>query len=282
MEKLVDKEVAAQGLQARESDIDSYIERIQTQNNLTQEQMRQAVEAQGISWDLYRQQIASDIERAMLVNREIGSRVNVIPEDVEQYYQEHLADYTVPEQIRIRHIFLLLPDFAIEEQAQEVQKQMEEIYQRVLAGEDFATLANTYSEGPGAGEGGDLGYFKKGTMAQEIEEVALSLNPGEVSKPFRTDSGLHLIRVEERQVAGHRPLEEVGEEIKNKLYDEALQERYRRWFQEDLRSRHHLELITSLDGEKIESSLVSLSPQVSQPSKEEEKRSFFRKLIPFY
>lgn len=282
MEKLVDKEVAAQGLKARENDIDSYIERTQAQNNLTEEQMRQAVKAQGMTWELYRQRIAADIERAMLVNREIGSRVNVTPEDVERYYKKHLADYTVPEQVRVRHIFLLLPTPATEEEARKVQKQMEEIYQRVLAGEDFATLADTYSQGPGAGEGGDLGYFKKGTMAREIEEVAFTLNPGEVSKPFRTDLGLHLIKVEERQVAGHRPLEEVGEEIKNKLYEEALQKRYRRWFQEDLRSRHHIELVASLDGKETQSSLVSPPPQVSPPAKEEKKRSFFRRLIPFF
>ena len=283
MEKLVDKEVAAQGLKAKESDIDSYIGRIQTQNNLTEEQMRQAVEAQGLTWESYRQQIATEIERAILVNREIGSRVNVTPEDVERYYKEHLADYTVSEEIRVRHIFVSLPTLAAGEEAQEVQKQMEEIYQRVLAVEDFATLADTYSQGPGVGEGGDLGYFKKGTMAREIEEVAFALNPGEVSKPFRTDLGLHLIKVEERHAAGHRPLEEVAEEIKNKLYDEALQKRYQRWFQEDLRFRHHVELIASLDSEASEkSSLVSSSPQVSQPAKKEKKRSFFRKLIPFY
>jgi len=282
IEKLVDKEAAAQGLRARDSDIDDYIGRIREQNNLTEEQMRQAVATQGITWEFYRQQIATDIERAMLVNREIGSRVNVTPEDVERYYEKHLADYTVPEEVRVRHIFLLLPALATEEEAEGVQKQMEEIYQRVLAGEDFASLADTYSQGPGAGEGGDLGYFKKGTMAQEIEEVAFALNPGEVSKPFRTDAGLHLIKVEERHAAGHRPLEEVGDEIKNKLYEEALQKRYKRWFQEDLRSRHHIELVTSLDGEKIQSSLVSPLPQISPPVEEEKKPGFFRRLIPFF
>jgi parvulin-like peptidyl-prolyl isomerase len=283
MEKLVNKEVAAQGLQAQESDIDSYIGRIQQQNNLTEEQMRQAMEAQGITWDLYRQQVASDIERAMLVNREIGSRVNVIPEDVERYYQEHLSDYPVPEQVRIRHLFLFLPDYMTGEEVQAVQKQMEEIYQRILAGEDFATLADTYSQGPGAGEGGDLGYFKKGSMTKEIEEVAFSLSAGEVSKPFRTGTGLHLIKVEEHHAADHRPLEEMEEEIRSKLYDEALQKRYQRWFQEDLRGRHHIELITSLDGEKTQSSLVAPPPQISpSTTEEEEKPSFLRRLVPFY
>ncbi len=282
MEKLVDKEVEAQGIAAREQDIDSYIQRVLDQNRLTEEDLRQALEMQGMAWDEYRRQIAKEIERAMLISREIGSRVNVTPEDVERYYQEHLSEYQVPERIRVRHIFLPFPPLATEAEMEEVQKQIEEIYRRALAGEDFATLAQAYSQGPGAEEGGDLGYFAKGSMNPEIEKVAFSLKPGEVSQPFSTDVGWHLIRVEEYQAEGHRPLAEVEEEIKNKLYEEALQKRYRRWFEEDLRSRHHIELVASLDGKKVESFLVPAEPEVPKPTREKKKPSLLRRLIPFF
>ena len=61
------------------------------------------------------------------------------------------------------------------------------------------------------------------------------------SQPFRTNSGMHLLKVEDKRNAGLQPLETVSEEIKNKLYSEALRDRYARWFNEDLRFRHHVE-----------------------------------------
>ena len=121
-------------------------------------------------------------------------------------------------------------------------EQMEDIRKRAVAGEDFGKLADQYSQGPGAGQGGDIGNFKKGQMAKEIEDVAFALKPGEISQPFRLGSGIHLIKVEEHTTPGEQTLDqETAEQIKRKLYNDALKERYERWFQEDLRFRHNVE-----------------------------------------
>jgi len=293
MNKLVDKEVESQGLKAKDSDIDSYIARIQAQGSMTEEQFQAALAKQGMAIEDYRKQVSKEIERALLINREIGSRVNVTPQDIERYYKEHSGDFAQSEQVRVRHIFLPLSPGATTAEEQEVGKLIDDIRKRALAGEDFATLANTYSQGPGAGQGGDLGYFKKGQMTKEIDEVAFSLKAGDISEPFRTTAGVHLIKVEEHAGAGQLKLDEATtEEIKRKLYNDALRQRYERWFQEDLRFRHHVEnfLTASAGGSptpvarptstvaKTSTDDKSASTESAEPEK---KKGFFRRLLPF-
>jgi peptidyl-prolyl cis-trans isomerase SurA len=297
MHKLVGKEVEAQGLKARESDIDSYIERIKAQNNLSDEQLQAALADQGLTMESYRKQIAEEIGRALLINREIGARVNVTPQDIARYYKEHADEFTHPEQVRVRHIFLPLSPTASADEEKRVMAVIEDIHRRALAGEDFAVLADTYSQGPGAGQGGDLGYFKKGQMAPEIENVAFSLRPGEVSRPFRTDAGVHLLKVEEHSAAGTKDLTpEVSEEIKRKLYNEALRRRYERWFAEDLRFRHHVETFLPASAGSPTGAMESTAhartrranpePQgtggMASTQETKEKKRFFRRLLPFY
>ena len=319
MNKLVSKEVQTQGIKAKDEEINSYIERIKAQSNLTDEQMKEALAKQGFTMESYRKQVAEEIERAMLINREIGSRVNVTPQDVERYYKEHggsdgdsnsdsdgssttsseeSSTASSDEQVRVRHIFLPLSPAASLDEEKEVLQQITDIRNRIQGGEDFATLAIAHSRGPGADQGGDLGFFKKGQMSKEIDDVAFSLKPGEVSQPFRNNAGVHLIKVEERTGSTAKPAvapasvkkntsaidPAVAEQIKQKLYNEALRQRYERWFQEDLRFRHQVENFLVADS----SSTASFTPKSARPkvstsdTKEpEEKPGFFRRLLPF-
>src|SRR5713101_8352982 len=293
MNKLVDKEVEAQGLKAKESDIDSYIERIKAQGKMDDEQFKDALAKQGMLMENYRKQVSKDIERALLVNREIGAHVNVTPQDVERYYKAHATDYAQPEQVRVRDIFLPLSATAPAEEERAVMQQIQDIRKRVLAGEDFATLAYTYSGISHPGEGGDLGYFKKGQMPQEIENVAFTLKPGDISQPFRTNAGMHLLKVEEHSQSGQQKLDEATtEEIKRKLYNDALRQRYERWFQEDLRFRHQIDNFLTASSNSPSSPAVKPTNTVAskpveeaqpavKPAEPEQKKGFFRRLLPF-
>ena len=91
----------------------------------------------------------------------------------------------------------------------------------------IATLARQYSEGPGADKGGELGTFSRGEMEGGLEDVLLRLKPGEISEPVRSGGGFHLLRVDERIASGHKPLDEVKEDIREALYNEALETRFR-------------------------------------------------------
>ena len=241
MQKLIRKEVEKQGMKAKKADVDGYIARIQAQSNLKDEEFEAALVEQGMTMEAYRERVATEVEQAMLMSREIGSRVNVTPEDIQRYYDERIDEYTQPAQIRIRHIFRPLSPAASEAEEQEAVGIVYQLRQRALAGENFGNLASEYSLGPGAKSGGDLGYFERGQMPEGIEQVAFTLENGDISQPFRTNSGMHLLKVEDKRNAGLQPLETISEEIKSKLYNEALRDRYARWFNEDLRFRHHVE-----------------------------------------
>lgn len=291
MNKLVSKEVETQGLKAKEADIDNYVERIKAQSNIDDEQLKEALAKEGMTMESYRQQISQEVERALLINREIGAHVNVTPQDVDRYYKEHSEEYSQSEdeQVRVRHIFLPLSPAASPEEEKEALGQIQEIRKRAVGGEDFASLADTYSRGPGAGQGGDLGFFKKGQMAKEIEDVAFALKAGEIGQPFRTNAGVHLLKVEEHTTAEQKAGSldpKTAEEIKRKLYNEALRQRYERWFQEDLRFRHQVEnFLTASSPSPTNITLKSArQAETSSPvaAKEpEQQKGFFRRLLPF-
>ncbi|MBM4256040.1 MAG: hypothetical protein FJ147_09100 [Deltaproteobacteria bacterium] len=291
MNKLIGKEVEAQGMKAKDADIDGYIERIKTQGNLSDEALKEALAKQGLTMEAYRQQISKEIERSMLISREIGSKVNVTPQEVERYYKENGGDDATAvseEQVRVRHIFLPLSPAATAADENGVLDQMQDLRKRAIGGEDFAALARANSRGPGAEQGGDLGLFKKGQMTKEIDTVAFSLKAGEISQPFRNDAGVHLIKVEERVAAGGKSTgmdSETAERIKAKLYNEALRERYQRWFQSDLRFRHQVEnfLTASSTGAASAIPLKSARKKEEAPAaaKEPEQKGFLRRWLPF-
>ena len=165
---------------------------------------------------------------------------------------------------------------------------MYQLRERALSGESFGNLADQYSQGPGAGTGGDLGYFERGQMPEGIEQVAFSLENGDISEPFRTNSGMHLLKVEDKRTAGLQPLEMVSDEIKNKLYNDALRERYARWFSEDLRYRHHVENFLDTPGDfeaSVGETTYALDTEVEDVSPEqlttEKKRGWRGWLWPF-
>ena len=241
LEKIMHKQVEAQGVTATEAQIDAYISSIRERNHLDDAQLKEALTQQGLTWEQYRTQVRADIERAALINKEIRNKVNVSPEEVERYYHEHLDEYGVPERLRVRLISRLVPAGAPDEQRSAVRAEAERIRKLAASGKDFAELAKASSEGPGAADGGDLGEIARGQMQSEFEQAAFGLKPGEVSQVIETATGFHVLKVEARVGQAHQPLAEVADAIREKLYRDNLEERYERWLKQDLRARYHVE-----------------------------------------
>ena len=132
--------------------------------------------------------------------KEITADVRVTPAEVKRLYyrvpEEQLPYYNA--EVELAQI-VMYPE-ANEEEEQETMEQMRELKERVLNGADFAELAKEYSEDKGTAEkGGDLGFFRKGQMVEEFEDVAFKLAPGELSRVVKSDFGFHLIQVLERR-----------------------------------------------------------------------------------
>ena len=137
---------------------------------------------------------------------------------VREFYDQHPERYKQPERVRARHVLLRVAPDATEEQVAELRKQADAARARVAGGEDFAVVAKELSEDPGSKEqGGDLGFFARGQMVPPFEEVAFSLEPGQLSEVVKTDFGFHVIRVEERKAAEERSFDDAAREIAEEL-----------------------------------------------------------------
>ena len=124
---------------------------------------------------------------------------------IQAYYDEHKSDYVKEEQVRARHILLKVAKDAPADEANKVKKAIDELYEQVKAKpEDFATVATEKSEDSSKTKGGDLGFFARNRMVKEFEEVAFSLNVGEIGAPVQSQFGWHIIKVEEKKPAEER------------------------------------------------------------------------------
>jgi parvulin-like peptidyl-prolyl isomerase len=139
-------------------------------------------------------------------------RPDEIPDaELEEIYQAERPG----ERVRARHILLFFPDEATPAQRDSVRELAESLRDRARAGESFATLAERYSDDTGsAAQGGDLNWFARGTMVAPFEQAAFALEPGEVSEVVESQFGLHVIRVEDRELP---ELDEIREELRMQL-----------------------------------------------------------------
>lgn len=127
-------------------------------------------------------------------------------------------EQVLSQQVRSRHI-LIRPNELISEE--EAQKRLLELRQRILDGEDFGRLARLYSVDYSSGaEGGDIGWMDPGTTTPEYEEVVERLQEGEVSEPFRSQFGWHIV-----EVTGRRTVDETAQNKRQKIYSQLLQQK---------------------------------------------------------
>ena len=168
------------------------------------------------------------LEYAFAPSDAADGEIEVADEDLAAYYQEHVADYEHPDQVKLEYVrFPKEPSAA---DSLETKEEIERLRQEIEAGKDFAELAGVVSDDEGSvARGGDLGFFGRGQMVAPFEEAAFALAPGELSGPVQTRYGWHLIKVEER-------LEESGGE---KVHARHILLRYQpsRTTEDSLRSR---------------------------------------------
>lgn len=242
-DKLLEREIKSLGIAAHDDEIDRYIQEIQTRNGMDEERFKQALATQGITLEAYRVRVKNEIEKAQLVNREIRSRVNISPEEIKRHYDAHLAEYETDERVRVREILFAVDQGADDAAVERGRAKAEEVRKMAQSGSDFAALMKQFSDAPGADKGGDLGTFARGQMERPLEEAAFSLKKAEISAPVRTSTGFHLLQVEERISSGHKPFDDVKDDIRERLYNDALEERFQNWISHDLRERHRIEVL---------------------------------------
>lgn len=139
-------------------------------------------------------------------------------------YETRKAQFADPEKVHARHILIRVAENASEEEIKKAEESAGDIAAKIREGEDFIEAAKKYGQDPSAAQGGDLGFFTREQMVKPFADAAFSLAEGELSEPVRTQFGFHVIKVEEKQAAKQRTLDEVKEELRVALAVEAAAE----------------------------------------------------------
>jgi peptidyl-prolyl cis-trans isomerase D len=139
-----------------------------------------------------------------------GGTPQITDQQAQQYYQQHLKDYQVPDQVKVRHILISVPKGADAKTDAAAKAKAEDVLKQLRAGGNWAELAKKYSDDPGSKDtGGELGFLQHGVTVPEFDKAAFSLNPGQISDLVKTQFGYHIIQTEEKQTAHTKPFDEV-------------------------------------------------------------------------
>jgi len=206
-----------------EADLAKRLDEVRKQNGLaTLDDLQKGVEASGLSWEGYKTTIRDGLLQKEVVQREVGSHVDISPEEVKQYYAAHPQEFTLPERVTLSEISLSTEGKSPEELAA-VRAKVEGLRTSVLNGDDFNRVAQLYSQGSTAKEGGGLGTYKKGELSPQIEAIVFQMSRGQISDVIQTRTGFEFLLVDDHFQAGLQPFDKVEADIFSTIRAQKLQ-----------------------------------------------------------
>ena len=208
-----------------EPKVAAYIQRLIKEKNFKDtDDLEQALIAQGESLNDFRQNIERSIIKQDVVNDFIGSRITLLKPELEKYYKDHIAEYTSPAEVTLSEI--IIPD---DGGSQEAESKANDLYRRLQQGESFPALASQYSKGSTANKGGSIGTYIVGKLNPETAKAIANAKEGETTRPQKIKEGYVIFRVDSRKPVTVRPLDEVMDEIRNRMYEERYSPEYDRF-----------------------------------------------------
>jgi len=202
------------------------------------EDMEKAAESQGISFEDFKQNLKNNILTQRVIGQEVGGHINVSNAEIQQYYDQHKSELDRPEQVRLSEILIstqssnavknnkgenALPDTPSPEVVAQAKAKADQVYEMLKKGGNFEDLAKKYSNGPTSSIGGDLEYFKRGTLSKDLETKVFSMDTGQYTEPVRTNQGFVILKVTEHQKPGIPPLKDVENQIQEQIYVTKMQ-----------------------------------------------------------
>jgi len=202
------------------------------------EELEKAAQAQGVSWEDFKQNLKNGIITQKVIQQEVGGHITITQQEIQQFYDQHKADMERPEQVRLSEILIstqkgaqvktesgktALPEPPDPQLVAAAQNKADNLYAQLQKGANFADLAKANSDGPTSQNGGDLEYFKRGTLSKELEDKVFALKAGEYTQPIRTNQGWVILKVTEHQASGVPAEKDVETQIQERLYMQAMQ-----------------------------------------------------------
>jgi peptidyl-prolyl cis-trans isomerase SurA len=180
------------------------------------EALEKSAEEQGVSYEDFKQNIRNNIIEQEVMRQEVGSTIRITPGEAERYYQQHKQDYMQPESVRLSEI--LVSTGSDDAAATAAKAKAADLQTRLQAGGDFSQLAKSFSDGPTAAQGGDLGQYQPGALPKLLEDKTFSLKAGQFTEPILTRQGYVILKVIEHVPAGPRPYKDVQDQVEDAFY----------------------------------------------------------------
>jgi parvulin-like peptidyl-prolyl isomerase len=197
-------------------------------------------EQAGMPFEDFKGDMKNDMLRQRVIRQEVGERVNIKHDEVEKYYNEHKSEFVREERLFLRELFIST-DGKDAAGTAAAEKKAKDLVARARKGERFPEMSRDNSEAVTAKSMGELPPYKKGDLANNIEDLVWNQPKGYITDPIRTGNGFLILKVDDHQKAGQAELSEVENEIMEKLYAPRMQPKVREYLTE-LRKSAFLEI----------------------------------------
>jgi peptidyl-prolyl cis-trans isomerase C len=218
------QEAKNRSLSVTDAEVDARLQAMRSQFP-DEETFKKALADRGMSLERLRSDARDDMNISKMLEAEVEAAGPASDADAQAFYEKNPEKFQRGESVRASHILLLVGEDADEATRKKTRAQIDELWKRAKAGEDFAKLAQEHSQDGSAANGGDLDFFTRGQMVPEFDNAAFALQPGQISDVVTTQYGFHVIKVTERRPASAVPLAEVNDRVKQYLTEQKKQER---------------------------------------------------------
>lgn len=215
-----------------ESQVSAAIQKVIKDNNLGDtEGLEKALEQQGMNLKDFREQYRRETIVNSLVDYFVSSKITLLTPEIEKYYKDHIDEFSSPEEVTLSTI-----EIAAKGDTAAADSRANDIYKRLQQGESFPTLASQYSTGSTASKGGSIGTYLISKLNADTIKAIANLKDGDISKPQKEKDSFVIYHIDSRKLSVVRPLEEVRNYIKNRIYEQKFNpelERYISQLKED-------------------------------------------------
>jgi peptidyl-prolyl cis-trans isomerase SurA len=190
------------GIKVNEMQLDKTIERIAEQNKMNVAEFKAALSNDGISYSAFREDMRNEITIARLKEAEINNRVNISEGEVDNYLttQSNSKDGK-QEEFELSHILIRTPEESSPKDLEAARVKVEQVQAAFKKGEKFEQVSASFSDAPNALEGGNMGWRNSSQIPPAFLAFLKDLAVGEVSKPIRSPSGFHIIKINNKRSA---------------------------------------------------------------------------------
>ena len=239
LETLIDMRLQLQeaekvGIFANKEEVDRVIAGIKGKYSLADDQFFSMIKKEGFTPEEYRKKLAEQITINRIVDQEVRSKIVVTETDVNGFLMKKPEIVSDSEGYAISHIFLSTGD-----NREETEKKARGIYDQIMKGENFGTVAKQFSEDSSARSGGDLGFVRTKDLSKEFINVLVTMETGDVSEPFWTGRGVHILKVNDKR--SFKDPAQTREMVRQQLLEERFKTEYRNCIR-GLREKSYIEI----------------------------------------